>query len=122
MRGQWVIFLILVVLVAVFAAANWPTLLRPGSANLFFLGTYVFPTRLVGLLAILAVGLILALVASWQATQAKAEAARHLRRLEELRVVLERQEQRTQQVLERLETLTASLTPVPPSRSETPRL
>lgn len=121
MRGQWVIFLILVVLLAIFAAANWPTLLRPGTANLFFLGTYVFPTRLVGLLAILAVGLILALVASWQTNQAKAEVSRHLRRLEELRLALERQEQRTQLVLERLETLTASLTPVPPAPNEAPR-
>lgn len=122
MRGQWVIFLILVVLVAIFAAANWSTLLRPGTANLFFLGDYAFPTRLVGLLALLAVGAIFALVTSWQANQAKAEAARYLRQLEELRLALERQEQRTQLVLERLDNLSASLTPVPPARSETPRL
>ncbi|PZA08871.1 MULTISPECIES: hypothetical protein [unclassified Meiothermus] len=122
MRGQWVIFWILVVLVATFAAANWATLLRPGTADLFFWGDYVFPTRLVGLLAILAVGAIFALVASWQVNQAKAEAARYLRHLEELRSALERQEQRTQQLLERLDNLATGLTSALPVRGEEPRL
>lgn len=86
-------FLILVTIVAVvFAAANLNTLLKPGTVNLFFLGNYVLPTRLLGLLSLVLLGVVFTLLGSLQDTQARARSADDLRRIEELRLSLERQE------------------------------
>lgn len=85
--------LILVTLAAiVFAAANWSTLFRAGTVNLFFLGDYVLPTRLVGLLSLLGLAVVFTLLGSLQETQARARTADYLRRIDELRVSLDRQE------------------------------
>ncbi|MBF6593104.1 MAG: hypothetical protein IVW51_01490 [Thermaceae bacterium] len=86
-------FLILVTLmVVVFAAANLNTLLKPGTVNLFFLGNYVLPTRLLGLLSLVLLGVVFTLLGSLQDIQARARSADDLRRIEELRLSLERQE------------------------------
>jgi hypothetical protein len=85
--------LILITLAAlVFAAANWNTLFKAGTVNLFFLGDYVLPTRLLGLLSLVLLAVVFTLLSGLQDTQARARSAEYLRRIEELRVSLDRQE------------------------------
>jgi len=85
--------LILVTLAAVvFAAANWNTLFRLGTVNLFFLGDYVLPTRLIGLLCLVGLAVVFTLLSGLQDIQARARTADYLKRIEELRISLDRQE------------------------------
>lgn len=91
MRLNGWLFILVVLAVGVFAAANWSTLFRVGRVNLFFLGEYVLPTRLVGLLSLL-LAAAFTLLANLQDVQARARSAGYLKRIEELRISLGHQE------------------------------
>lgn len=85
-------FTIIAVLTGLVALANLETLLRLGALNLPLIGTQVVPTRLIGLVVILAVAELFVLIADAQRARLEAREAEYLRRIDALRSSLETQE------------------------------
>jgi hypothetical protein len=91
-RAHRFAFAVVAVLTVVIALANLETLLRPGALTLPLLGTYAVPTRLFGLVAILAVSGLFVLIGDAQRARLESRDADYLRRIDALRSSLDAQE------------------------------
>lgn len=92
MRIYSVLFGGVVVIVVALMITNATTLLQNSSFALPFLGVFVGPFRLIGLLALIAVAGVFALTWSLSATRVQARSARDLRQIEDLRRSLDKEE------------------------------
>lgn len=92
MRIYSVLFGIVVVIVVALMITNAPTLLQNAPFVVPFLGTFIGPTRLIGMLALVGVAGIFSLVWSLSATRTQARSARDLRQIEDLRRSLDKEE------------------------------
>jgi uncharacterized integral membrane protein len=87
-----VLFAIIAVIVVVLMIANAPSLLRNSSFDLPFLGSFVMPLRLIGLLSVVVVAGLFSLAWSLSATRTQARSAGYLRQIEDLRKSLDKEE------------------------------
>ena len=92
MRIYSVLFGVVVVIVVALMITNAPTLLQNSAFALPFLGSFVGPFRLIGLLALVGVAGLFTLVWSLSATRVQARSARDLRQIEDLRRSLDKEE------------------------------
>lgn len=92
MKAHRFVFILVAALTLLVALANLETLLRPGVLRLPLLGSYVMPTRLIGLGSILVVGVLFVLVGIAQQSRLEARDAEYLRRIDALRSSLDAQE------------------------------
>jgi hypothetical protein len=102
-KAQKALFVTVTVIVFVLAISNFENLGQQSSLALPFLGSYVMPTRFLGLLSIIVVALAFYLSAGFNATHATARRATDLERIDGLRTALDNRE------ANRVEALHASL-------------
>jgi hypothetical protein len=87
-----VLFVIVLVLAAVFAFANASTMLRPTAVVIPFVGTQIVQLRLWGTVAFLGLAAVYSLLWYFSSTRQRAKSADTLQKLEEMRRTLDERE------------------------------
>ncbi len=92
MRLYWVMFGLVLIAVVVFAFFNASTLTKTTLVTMPFMGNFIAPVRLYGLLSLVGLSLIYSLLWSFSSTRAKAKSADLFDKIENLRDTLNREE------------------------------